>query len=208
MASLSSSALAFDNTNVGATSQKILTVSNIGTETLSITSIAIIGTDVGQFRVSPTTVSVPPQETRVLTVRYRPLPGRELSGRLTLFSNDPVQPQVGVSWSALEVQSPYLQLTRISPADATFGVALASEIQLTFSEPLFFRRDFTALDVQLLPEPLSGPILDDLQMRGDGRTVVIPVQLARDQVYRQSAGRAGPKTELSQPLQCPDHHCV
>ncbi|MBI2502371.1 MAG: choice-of-anchor D domain-containing protein [Candidatus Latescibacteria bacterium] len=184
--------LAFGQVAIGETGEFTLPVRNVGSGSLTISNAV---SDNTQVVVSPTTLTVPPQETRSLTVRFRPLPGRERSGRVTLFSNDTAQSQVGVSWSALDVRSPYLEVTALKPADRASGVSTSTELQLTFSEPLFFRRGFTALDAELRPEPLSGLLLDDLQVRGDGRTVVIPVQLARNQVYRLviygATGRSG-----------------
>lgn len=178
---LDASALSFGQVALGETSEFILPVRNAGTATLTISNVVADNT---QVVASPTSLTVAPQETRSLTVRFRPMPGGARSGKVTLFSNDAVQPQVGVNWSATEVKSPFLAVTSLKPADGSFNVGTKAEIQLTFSEPLFSRRAFTALDAQLIPEPLSGPIEEALQVRGDGRTVVIPVQLAQNQVYR------------------------
>ncbi|MFA6109321.1 MAG: choice-of-anchor D domain-containing protein, partial [Candidatus Latescibacterota bacterium] len=189
---LDASALSFGQVAMGETSEFQLPVQNAGTATLTISNVV---SDNVQVVGSPTTMSVPPQETRSLTVRYRPMPGGALSGRLTLYSNDTAQPQVGVSWSALEVRSPYLSLTRVTPTDGAFGVAASAEIQLVFSEPLYYRRGYTALDIAVVPEPVSGPVDKDLQVRGDGRTVVIPVTLAAGTVYHLvvygATGRSG-----------------
>jgi formylglycine-generating enzyme required for sulfatase activity/sugar lactone lactonase YvrE len=190
--SLGVTAVSFGQVALGEIAEFSLPVRNVGTATLTLSNAV---SDNTQVMVSPTTLTVAPQETRSLTVRFRPLPGRERSGRLTLFSNDALQSQMGVSWSALDIRSPYLEVVSLRPADGAFGVGTSTELQLTFSEPLFYRRGFTALDAQVIPEPLSGPILEDLEVRGDGRTVVIPVQLARNQIYRLvvygATGRSG-----------------
>ena len=49
--SLSATSLAVDNTNVGGSSQKTFTINNTGTGSLSVTSIAVSGTDASQFTV-------------------------------------------------------------------------------------------------------------------------------------------------------------
>ncbi|MFA6109322.1 MAG: choice-of-anchor D domain-containing protein [Candidatus Latescibacterota bacterium] len=189
---LDTPSLSFGQVAMGETAVFSVPVRNVGTATLTVSNVV---SDNVQAVASPTSLSVPPQETRSLTVRYRPMPGGALSGRLTLYSNDTAQPQVGVSWSALEVRSPYLSLTRVTPADGAFGVATTAEIQLVFSEPLYYRRGYTALDIAVVPEPLSGPVDEDLQVRGDGRTVVIPVTLASGTVYHLvvygATGRSG-----------------
>lgn len=189
---LEAPAISFGQVVLGGTAEFLLPVRNAGTAALTLSNAV---SDNVQIVASPTSLSVPPQESRSLTVRYRPLPGMPLSGRLTLYSNDTAQPQVGVAWSALEVRSPYLSLTRMTPADGAFGISTTAEIQLVFNEPLYYRRGFTALDVAVTPEPLSGPVEEDLQVRGDGRTVVIPVSLARNTVYRVvvygATGRSG-----------------
>ncbi len=190
--SLDVTTLSFGQVAVGETGEFTLPVRNAGSGSLIISNAV---SDNTQVAVSPTSLTIAPQETRSLTVRFRPVPGRERSGKVTIFSNDAVQPQVGVSWSAQDVKVPYLQITAIKPAEGAFNVGTSAEIQLTFSEPLYARRGFTALDLQVTPQPLSGPVEEDVQVRGDGRTVVIPVQLARNTVYRLviygATGRSG-----------------
>ncbi|MFP6643357.1 MAG: T9SS type A sorting domain-containing protein, partial [Candidatus Latescibacterota bacterium] len=65
-----------------------------------------------------------------------------------------------------------------------FDVSTAGQLELRFSEPLFHRRGFTALDVQLRPQALSGPLVEVMEVRGDGRMVVFPVELSDETVYR------------------------
>ncbi|MEW6753921.1 MAG: choice-of-anchor D domain-containing protein [Candidatus Latescibacterota bacterium] len=189
---LDAPSVSFGQVATGETSEFLLPVRNAGTAPLLVSNVV---SDNVQVVVSPTSLSIAPEDTRVLTVRYRPMPGMSLSGRLTLYTNDATQPQVGVAWSAVELRSPYLQLTRVTPADGSSGVATTTEITLVFGEPLYHRRGFTALDVALIPEPLSGPVGQGTEVRGDGRTVVIPVVLARDTVYRLvvygATGRSG-----------------
>jgi hypothetical protein len=178
---LDTPALSFGQIATGQTSEFVLPVRNTGSAVLVLSNVV---SDNVQVVASPTTLSIAPQETRSLVVRCRPVPGMPLTGRLTLYSNDTAQPQVGVVWSATGINSPYLALTRVTPADGLFSVATQTELQLVFNEPLYGRRGYTALDLALLPEPLSGPIADDVQVRGDGRTVTIPVTLAPATVYR------------------------
>lgn len=189
---LDANSLSFGQVAIDEISEFQLPVRNAGSATLTISNVV---SDNVQLMASPTSLSVPPQETRSLTIRYRPMPGMALSGRLMLYSNDTAQPQVGVAWSALEVRSPYLSLSRTTPADGAFAVSTTAEIELVFSEPLYYRRGYTALDIAVLPEPLSGPVNEDVQVRGDGRTVVIPVSLASGTVYRLvvygATGRSG-----------------
>ena len=66
--------------------------------------------------VSPTSLSVSPQETKSLTVSFHPLPGRERSGTVTLFTNDNLQPHVSLSWQATAVSSPFLDVV-VAPPD-------------------------------------------------------------------------------------------
>jgi hypothetical protein len=172
--------LDFGSVEVGETARFTLPVRNEGSVTLSISNAV---SDNTQVVVSPTSLSIPPQETRSLTVSFRPLPGRERSGAVTLFTNDGLQPQVSLSWEAADVSSPFLDVV-VAPSGGSFGVATDSQLELQFSEPLFHRRGFTALDVQLRPQALSGLLSEVLEVRGDGRTVVFPVELSDDTDYR------------------------
>ncbi len=70
--SLSALLLTFEGTQVGATSRKTFTISNVGTESLSITGIAVGGTDATQFTASPTTATVAAGQSQIVTVTFAP----------------------------------------------------------------------------------------------------------------------------------------
>jgi hypothetical protein len=184
--------LDFGQVEIGKTARLTLPVRNDGSAPLTISNAV---SDNTQVIVSPSSLNVPPQESRALNISFRPLPGRERQGALTLFSNDQLQPQVALSWSASDVSSPFLELVSLSPADGDFAIETDTRIEMRFSQPLFHRRHFTAIDVELTPQPISGPIANALEVRGDGSTVLFPVQLADDTTYRLvvygATGRAG-----------------
>lgn len=173
--------LDFGQVEIGKTSHFAVPIRNDGSAMLNISNVV---SDNTQVVGSPTTLSVPPQELRSFTVSFRPLPGRERNGLLTLFTNDQLQSQVRLSWSALDVVSPYLDVVRVTPEEGAFGIETETQLEVVFSEPLFHRRGFVAIDAQLTPEPLSGPILETMEMRGDGRTVSFPVRLESNRTYR------------------------
>jgi PKD repeat protein len=175
------SSLSFGQLQLGQTADFPVTVRNLGVADLAVSNI--ISNNV-QVVASPTAFSVPPQGSRVVSIRCRPQMGLPLEGTVTVYCSDPRQPTVGLSWTATLQRPQYLQLLRVTPADSAFSVPTSTQLELVFDVPIYYRRDYTALDIAVLPEPLSGPVLEDLQVRGDGRTVVIPVTLAPATAYR------------------------
>lgn len=178
---LPTTVLDFGQVAEGATSRFSVLVRNSGTAPLIVANVV---SDNTQVVSSPTSLTVPPQETRSLTVSFRPLPGRERSGSVTLFTDDPVQPQVALTWSALDVATPFLQLQSSAPDEGAFGVSTNTTVRLQFDEPLFHRRGYTAIDAELRPQPLSGPLMQSLEVRGDGSIIEFPVELDVDETYR------------------------
>jgi PKD repeat protein/uncharacterized protein (DUF2141 family) len=75
--SLSSTSLAFGSVTVGGTpGQQTFTVSNTGTDTLRVSSMARTGADSAQFSVSPASLTIPPgSAAQTVTVTFAPTGG-------------------------------------------------------------------------------------------------------------------------------------
>ena len=171
----------FGRVAVGEIASFVVPIRNEGSATLDISNVV---SDDRQVVGSPSSLKIPPQELNDLTLLFRPLPGGAREGRVTLFTNESDQSRVEVAWSALDVTTPFLSMTSVKPAASATGVPTDTQIEVTFSAPLFERRGFIGIDAQMLPEPLSGPLSGAVELRGDGRIAVFPVELASDQVYR------------------------
>ena len=76
------------------------------------------------------------------------------------------------------------------PRQGARGVDTETEIVLEFSHALFQRGSFVALEARLIPSALD-PILDNLLVSEDGKTVTFPVALEPDKKYRLIVSFAG-----------------
>jgi hypothetical protein len=84
----------FGSVPVGRSAQRTLTVSNVGMAELTVSRVDI-GPEVYAVR-EPTPFSVEPLSSQSVTVEYKPLAESVHPGQLTLFSNDPLEPEVTV----------------------------------------------------------------------------------------------------------------
>ncbi len=88
-------AINFGNQKVGTKSAQIpVTLSNLGTSSLSITQIAIKGTDPNDFtQTNNCGSSVPPQSKCTIKVTFTPKAKGSRSANLSITDNDPTSPQ-------------------------------------------------------------------------------------------------------------------
>ena len=173
--------LDFGAVPIGEKAELLLPISNDGTASLIVFNAV---SDNVQISISPSSLNVPPGETRSLNVSYTPLPGRDRTGQITLDSNDQVRPKFRLDWSADEVESSFLEITRIDPETGATGIDLETVLSISFSEPIYQRGRFVDLDVELMPQPVSGPLMGKFELRGDGRSVTFPVTLEENRSYR------------------------
>jgi hypothetical protein len=172
--------LDFGQVDFGRSVDLNLPIKNEGTGPLNISNIT---SDNVQVTVSPTSLVVQAGQTRTVTVTYRPQTLRERSGGLRITSDDSAQPSVRVPWSATEVVTgKALTVVEATPLNGAVSVPLKTELTVTFSEPVFARKSFVAVDAALFPEPASGDILS--QARAEGRKVIFPVELRNGTAYR------------------------
>lgn len=92
----------FGQTAIGTAKEWVLTILNEGIEDLDITDIR---SDTSAFTVDETVFSIPPDSIEELTVTFAPLAEGQYEGTLTLFSDDPDEPECNISLIGVGVQS-------------------------------------------------------------------------------------------------------
>lgn len=116
-------ALDFGPVMVGQTKTLGLTVQNVGTAPLLVTGIvseSFVFTLSGPF----TPLTLAPQASHSVTVRYAPPERAEHTGRLTITSNDPERPTVTVTLRGRGARGPDIRLT---PDRIDFGSVIVGE---------------------------------------------------------------------------------
>lgn len=128
-------AISFQQTPSGGTSSPaVLTITNQGTDTLTIEGIAILGADLAQFELdlgagaSPaltSSFSLEPTQSRTLAVLFSPSSVGDMAAALFFRSNDPDAEEISVNLSgtATAAAAPVLTLstTTLQFADTTVG---------------------------------------------------------------------------------------
>ncbi|OGG55371.1 MAG: hypothetical protein A3F84_06175 [Candidatus Handelsmanbacteria bacterium RIFCSPLOWO2_12_FULL_64_10] len=84
---LSTPSLTFDNTSVGSTSQRQVTIFNVGNQSLTITGVAATGLDPSHFTASPTTATVAAGDTALITVTFAPTSSGAKTASLSVAHN-------------------------------------------------------------------------------------------------------------------------
>ena len=182
---------------VGATgvAELNLPIRNEGTATLNVSNV--VSKDL-QVAVIPTSLSIPPQERRVLTVYFRPRPGRARSGEIVINCDDPNRPALKIPWEAVvSVVEQALSVVLSTPEMGDAGISQQTELAVRFSEPLLTSGRFVAVDAQLIPLAESGPLLDGLTLVENGAEAQFSVKLKANTFYRlvisSATGRSGAK---------------
>ena len=85
---------------------------------------------------------------------------------------------------AKAAKSRILRVVSTVPEGGTTGLALDTEISITFNAPLLVRGDFVSLDARLVPAAESGPIMAGAGVDGEGTEVTFPVTLTANEEYR------------------------
>ena len=121
--SVTPSPLVFDTCLVGATPQLELTVANVGTDQLNVTNITSSNP---VFTPNPTTLSIAPFSSEIVTVTFAPVTAGSFSGQLDFTSNDPLTPTVSVPVSGAATEAPV-----IAVFPDTFDVTLTPDSSTT-----------------------------------------------------------------------------
>ncbi|PYU92635.1 MAG: hypothetical protein DMG25_11625 [Acidobacteria bacterium] len=123
VASLSPTSLAFGNQTVGTTSAaKVVTLSNTGSAALSITSIAVAGTNVGDFTQTHTCLSSLAAGARcTISVTFKPAATGTRSARVSVTDNASGSPQAVVLSGSGVSSSTTGPAVSLSPTSLAFG---------------------------------------------------------------------------------------
>ena len=105
---------------VGSSSSQTITVSNIGTADLTISSIILSGTNASEFSQTNNCLIVEPNGTCTITVTFSPTNVSSKTATLTIVSNDPDTPTVGVTLTGRGVPGPVPDIS-VSPSNHNFG---------------------------------------------------------------------------------------
>lgn len=103
---VSPTALSYGSINVGVTADSDLTVKNEGNANLSITSIAVAGTNSSEFSINSDNCSgqtIAPNGSCIVKVRFAPTSGGSKAASLSIQSNDPDENPMVVSLSGTGV---------------------------------------------------------------------------------------------------------
>jgi Abnormal spindle-like microcephaly-assoc'd, ASPM-SPD-2-Hydin len=116
--SVSPSSVNFGSVTTGKTSSQTVTISNSGTASLTITSVAVSGTG---FSDPPTTLplTIPAGSSSTLPISFAPTAAGPFAGTLTLVNNS-ATPSVTVALSGTGTTAQTLQLSA-SPTSLSFG---------------------------------------------------------------------------------------
>ena len=105
---LSDSVLSFGDVFVGYAQTMNLTVSNVGTEVLSVSDIT---SDLSEVSAVPASFGVAPGGSQVVAVSVTPSTAGPLAGTLTIQSDDPVRSSVTVALSANALDPPVISVS-------------------------------------------------------------------------------------------------
>jgi uncharacterized membrane protein len=115
--------LSFGNVTIGNPSAATFTISNGGTATLTGTVARASGTST-EYVASPSSFSVAPGLSQVVTVTYTPVDTSTDGGAIVVASNDLASPSVSVMISGTGVNAPAPAIA-LSPTSLTFGTVTA-----------------------------------------------------------------------------------
>lgn len=87
----------FGSVDVGSSASQKITVSNAGSDDLTVTDVSLSGADAGEFGESEGGFTLPPGDTRDVTVSFSPTSDGAKSADLLVESNDPDTPIASVS---------------------------------------------------------------------------------------------------------------
>ncbi len=123
--------LDFGELFIGAVRNRTVVVSNPGTDQLEVTDIASSNPD---FDANPKSFTLAPRSARNVTVSFRPSVAGPISGVLTIYSNDPDEPEVTVDVAGVGLIPPSFSVTPESLfADLRTGESEAQRLTITNS---------------------------------------------------------------------------
>jgi len=173
--SVAPQALAFGTVQVGSSKDELLTFSNTGTDTLTITSITSDNEVFSVPQVQEFNIAVGGKPV-VVPVKFTPNMDGDHSGVITITSNDPNASSTTVSASGYGIAPAQPPNIVVSPAELSFGdtfLSSSQDMELTITnsgEGLLSVSDIASdnPDFSVMP-----PALFDIQSNGTPRKVAI-----------------------------------
>lgn len=142
IASLSSTALAFNRLPVGSDTTASLTITNTGFAPFTISDVIISGTDAAGFSIAtaPITDPIAPNDERVLTIGFAPLQVNEHTATLAIYTGLPDAP-AEVSLSGLGGLDNSFVDAETPATDAPLDITVRkSGTEVWNTQTLYFRR--------------------------------------------------------------------
>ncbi|MBI2877784.1 MAG: choice-of-anchor D domain-containing protein [Candidatus Tectomicrobia bacterium] len=126
---LDSLALDFGHVPLGGSQDLSLSISNIGSQDLIVSSLGLAGIDFSLVNPPATPFTLLPGGSQVLMVRFAPTSGGNKTGSLTIASNDPESPSLKVGLSATPA-APKIQFDRRELDFGNVSVGSANDLLL------------------------------------------------------------------------------
>ncbi|MFQ5607172.1 MAG: choice-of-anchor D domain-containing protein, partial [Candidatus Zixiibacteriota bacterium] len=112
---VSDSALAFDSIFIGYNQVLSITITNSGTDVLTVGSVTIDNAD---FSVDASSFSLNPGQSQVATLTFAPSSAGNISGIMTINSDDPNQPALPIPLSGIGLVAPVIGVSPASLSDS------------------------------------------------------------------------------------------
>lgn len=129
---LSVASLTFDDTKVGSTSRKTVTLTNTGAAALNVTNITVAGTGASQFGVTPKQFALPAKGTKTVTVTFTPTMAGAKSASLSVAHNGTGSPAtVALSGKGVAAAAPTLSASSLTFDDTKVGATTSKSVTLT-----------------------------------------------------------------------------
>ncbi|MFM9836627.1 MAG: choice-of-anchor D domain-containing protein [Cyclobacteriaceae bacterium] len=192
---VSESSLKFEDTFINTTKTKTLSVSNNGTDNLSVTGLAF---DNALFSCSVTSFILTPGQKKDLTINFIPLTAGAKTGTLSISSNDPDLASATVSLQGLAITPPVVGVTPTSITSNLFTGGLENKaitIGNTGGSALNFN---TQIEFITTTSQATGTIAPQASSSPNNNGVVTPSEESK--AYPLAVGDFTKKADSSFPL--------
>ncbi|NIO27668.1 MAG: choice-of-anchor D domain-containing protein [Candidatus Latescibacteria bacterium] len=158
---LSDTVLDFGSVALGYFSEKTLVVTNVGEDTLRVSSVSVDNTD---YSLDTTSFDLAPGQDRQLVVRLTPSGAGSIPGTLTIVSNDPDESTLQVPLVGLGESLPLIAVSPDSLIDSLFTGEVSTQIltveNISDGAVLSWGISYSSDPVQILqPYTLDAPVL-------------------------------------------------
>ncbi|GEM_PF-1770301 len=174
---VSKSAIDFGALFIGLDSVDFITVHNNGTDSLKVSDITVSNAD---YSLSTTSFTIAPKDSMKVSVSYVPSAAEDDSSTMTLFTNDPDDPEVAISLIGIGLLPPDISL---SPDTLGAELAIDETVQqmiqisnsggsdLNWSGSIVYHYDVPVESISTIQEI---DIANSGQNRGDSTEAIMP----------------------------------